>query len=356
MLERYTETVAAGEVISGGEVLAVVALLTREDVGAEGKAAFLTALARRGERSEEIAAFASALREMAVKPVVSDRVRRAGILDIVGTGGDRLNTFNISSTAALVVSAAGVPVAKHGNRAVTSKSGSADVLEALGIRIELEPEEVGEWLERYGFAFLFAPRFHPAFKHIAPARRLCAEAGQRTLFNFLGPLLNPVRPSAQLMGVSSPVLCESLARVLQSLGVARGMVVCGSVPVEAGGAEPTGAVVDELSTLGSTEVAEFYQERGFSVSTLEPGLFPLQRACLADLRGGDREFNADLTRRILSGRERGPCRDSVLLNAGAALFVAGAVDSISGGWDKAVETIDSGAAAAHLEVLVEASR
>ncbi|MGA1236043.1 MAG: anthranilate phosphoribosyltransferase [Limisphaerales bacterium] len=356
MLERYIEKVSGGGVVSDGEVAELVELLTREDIEAGSKAAFLTALAQRGERSEEIAAFASALRELAVRPVVSDRVLEAGVLDIVGTGGDRLNTFNISSTAALLVSAAGVAVAKHGNRAITSKSGSADVLEALGIRIELEPAEVGEWLERYGFAFLFAPRFHPAFKHIAPARRLCAEAGQRTLFNFLGPLLNPVRPSSQLMGVSSTALCEPLAKVLQALGVRRGMVVCGNVPLSAGGPEPSGAVVDELSTLGSTQVAEFYQEKGFSVSSLEPELFPLQRATLADLRGGDREFNAELTRRILGGQERGPCRDCVLLNAGAALFVAGVVDSVAAGWDKAMETIDSGVAMRHLGILVEASR
>jgi anthranilate phosphoribosyltransferase len=356
MIERYTEKVRGGGIISASEVAELVELLAREDVEAGSKAAFLTALAHRGESSEEIAAFAAALRELAVRPVVSDRVREGGVLDIVGTGGDRLNTFNISSTAALVVSAAGVRVAKHGNRAITSKSGSADVLEALGIRIELEPEEVGEWLERYGFAFLFAPRFHPAFKHIAPARRLCAEAGQRTLFNFLGPLLNPVRPSAQLMGVSNPSLCEPLAKVLQALGVRRGMVVCGSVPVSAGGPEPSGAVVDELSTLGSTQVAEFYQEKGFSLSNLESEMFPLQRASLSDLRGGDRDFNAQLTRRILGGQERGPCRDCVLLNAGAALFVAGVVDSVAGGWERAAETIDSGAAAAHLDVLVAASR
>jgi anthranilate phosphoribosyltransferase len=355
-LERYTEQVGRGAHLTAEEIAVLVGELTREDVGAERKAAFLTALARRGETAEEIAAFARELRERSLRPVVPPSVRDGMVLDVVGTGGDRLNTFNISTTAALAASAAGMVVAKHGNRAVTSKSGSADVLEALGVRVELTPEEVGNWLARYRFAFLLAPRFHPAFRHIGPARRLCAEAGQRTLFNFLGPLLNPVVPGAQLMGVARTELCEPMAHVLRSLGVRRGMVVCGSVPVEQGGTGEAGGFIDEISTLGPTVVSEFYQERALSTSTMEPGLFPLQPARLEALRGGDREFNAELSRRILEGTERGPCRDSVRLNAGAALFVGGAVASLIEGWERIGEVIDSGAAAAHLAALVEASR
>ena len=266
------------------------------------------------------------------------------ILDIVGTGGDRLGTFNISTTVAIVCAAAGVTVAKHGNRAVTSQAGSADVLEALGIRIDLTPAEAAaRSLRENNFAFFFAPNYHPAFKHIAPARKLCAERGQRTIFNFLGPLLNPARPSAMLVGVPRPELCEPLARVLQSLGVRRGMVVCGKV---------SGAgFLDELSTLGENTIAEFYQERGFTTSVLSPEKFPLQPATLDDLLGGDKFQNAEITRRILRGDERGPKRDAVLLNAGAALFVAGKTKSLAEGWDLAGETIDSGQADAKLAEL-----
>ena len=261
---------------------------------------------------------------------------------MVGTGGDRLGTFNISTTTAILCAAAGVTVAKHGNRAVTSQAGSADVLETLGVRIDLTPAEAALSLRERHFAFFFAPAYHPAFKHIAPARKLCAERGQRTIFNFLGPLLNPARPSAMLVGVPRPEWCEPLAHVLQSLGVRRAMVVCGAVRSERG--EGRAAVtLDELSTLGENTIAEFYQERGFAASILAPEQFPLQRAGLADLLGG--------VRRLLRGDERGPKRDAVLLNAAAALFVAGKAKSLAEGWDLAAETIDSGRAGAKLAEL-----
>jgi len=235
-----------------------------------------------------------------------------------------------------------VAVAKHGNRAVTSSVGSADVIEELGIRVDLTPADAARALREHGFAFFFAPNFHPAFKNIAPARKLCAANGQRTVFNILGPLLNPARPSAMLVGVPRPELCEPMARALQSLGVRRGMVVCGSAD---------GKYLDELSTLGENTVAEFYQERGFAVSTTAPESFPLQPATLADLRGGDKIVNAEIIRRILAGDERGPKRDAVLLNAGAGLFVAGKTKSLAEGWALAAETIDGGQAKAKLAEL-----
>jgi anthranilate phosphoribosyltransferase len=293
--------------------------------------------------------------------------RAREILDVVGTGGDRLSTFNISSTAALICAAAGVTVAKHGNRAVTSLIGGADVMEALGIPFDVTPEEAARALREQGFAFFFAPKYHPAFKHIAPARKLCAERGQRTIFNFIGPLLNPARPTAMLIGVPRPDLCEPFARVLQSLGVRRAMVVCGSVKSEvrspkSEGVEPaihanrdthpTPQHLDELSTLGPSNIAEFYQARALTSSTLLPELFPLQSATLADLRGGDRETNATIIRRVLSGEERGPKRDIALLNAAAALFVAGQARSITDGWDLAAELMDSGRALHKLQTLI----
>lgn len=343
MLEKFIPQLAAARPLADGQVRLAVEQLTDEKVPAAGKAAFLSALAQKGETPGEIAAFARELRDKSIQTPLDAETRAREILDVVGTGGDRLGTFNISTTTAIVCAAAGVTVAKHGNRAITSQAGSADVLEALGVRIDLTPVEAARSLREHHFAFFFAPNYHPAFKHIAPARKLCAERGQRTIFNYLGPLLNPARPSAMLVGVPRPELCEPLARVLQSLGVRRAMVVCGSVPAA--------GHLDELSTLGPNTVAEFYQERGFATSVLSPEQFPVQSAKLADLIGGDCKTNAEIVRRILRGEERGPKLDAVLLNAAAALFVAGKTESLVEGWDLAAEIIDDGRANAKLAEL-----
>ena len=340
MLNQLTTQLATGRALDKEQVKQAVTRLVDESVPAPTKAAFLAALATKGETAEEIAAFASELRTRSIQPPLDAETRAREILDVCGTGGDKLGTFNISTTVAIVCAAAGVLVAKHGNRAITSKSGSADVLEALGIKIDLAPAEAAQTLREHGFAFFFAPNYHPAFKHIAPARKLCAERGQRTIFNFLGPLLNPARPTAQLMGVPHHELCEPIARVLQSLGLRRGMVVCG----KGSRLESEVQTLDELSPLGENTVAEFYQERGFASSTLDPSQFPLQPVTLNDLLGGDREANAEIIRRIVRGDDRGPKRDAVLLNAGAALFVAGRVRSIGEGWELAAQVIDGGQA------------
>ena len=347
MLEVLTHQLASANALTGEEVHSAVEALVNEAVPATAKAEFLTHLARKGETTEEIAAFARELGARCVQPELDEALRAGMLLDVVGTGGDRLSTFNISTTVALVAAAAGVRVAKHGNRASTSPIGSADVMEALGIPFDLGPKEAVQSLREHGFAFFFAPKYHPAFKHIIPARKLCAERGQTTIFNFLGPLLNPARPGAALVGVPRPGLCEPLARVLQTLGMRRGMVVSGTVPGEDGAVR----YLDELSPLGPTTVAEFYQERGLACSEVLTEWFPLQPATLADLRGGDREVNAGIIRGILSGQERGPKRDAVLLNAAAALFVADRVRSLADGWELAAETIDSGKASAKLTEL-----
>ncbi len=355
MLDEYTRRVQSGQELPPAEVTEVVRLLVNPAVDAEPKAAFLTALAGRGETVPEIAAFARELRELSLELPLDARTRSGRVVDVCGTGGDRLRTFNISTTVALVVAAAGLPVAKHGNRAITSRSGSADVLEALGVRIDLSPQEAADWLRDHRFAFLFAPNYHPAFRHIAPARRLCAERGQRTVFNFLGPLLNPARPTVQLLGLPKPEWCEPIARVLQSLGVRRALVASGAVPSGPAGAAAT-AWLDELSPLGESRVAEYCHERGLSVGTLDPRMYPIQAARLEDLAGGDAVANADCARRVLQGNDRGPKRDAVLLNAGAALMVAEAAASVAEGWEVAARLIDSGAAAAKLEELQAASR
>jgi anthranilate phosphoribosyltransferase len=342
VLEKLISQLIELQPLTEPQIHAAVEELVDEKVPVAVKADFLTGLAQKGETPDEITAFARALREKSIPPPLDAETRSREILDVVGTGGDRLSTFNISTTVALLSAAAGVTVAKHGNRAVTSSVGSADVVEELGIKVDLSPAEAARALREHGFMFFFAPRFHPAFKHIAPARKLCAERGQRTIFNILGPLLNPARPSAMLVGVPQPELCKPMARALQSLGVRRGMVVCGLAE---------GKNLDELSTLGPNHIAEFYQERGFSVSSLSPEIFPLQPATLADLHGGDKVVNAEIIRRILRGEERGPKRDAVLLNSAAALFVAGQTKSLAEGWDLAGRIIDSGQANAKLEEL-----
>jgi anthranilate phosphoribosyltransferase len=351
VLAILTQQLADRQSLSDPDVARAVEALTRQDVAPESKADFLTALARKGEVVSEIAAFARELRAKSISPPLDAETRSRPMLDVCGTGGDRLNTFNISTTVALILASAGVTVAKHGNRAITSQAGSADVLEALGIRIELEPEEAARGLREHHFAFFFAPKYHPAFREIAPARKLCAARGQRTIFNFLGPLLNPVRPAAQFIGVPRPELCQPIGQVLQLLGTRRGMVVSGDV--FAGDAV---VHLDELSTLGDNCVAEFYQERGFAVSTLSPRNFPVQPADLADLAGGDRQANAQIVRRLLRGEDRGPKRDAVLLNCAAALFVAEKAASLTEGWEVGAELVDSGKALAKLEELARVWR
>jgi anthranilate phosphoribosyltransferase len=347
VLGQLSHQLAAFKELTEEEVRLAVAQLVEETVPVPEKAEFLARLAQKGETAAEITAFVREMRLRAVQPVTDGEWAETLVLDVVGTGGDHLSTFNISSTVALIAAAAGIRVAKHGNRAATSPTGSADVMEALGIPFDLGPEDAVRSLREHGFAFFFAPKYHPAFRHIIPARKLCAERGQRTVFNFLGPLLNPVRPTATLIGVPQPELCEPLARVLQSLGVRRAMVVCGAVPDGKGGAR----YLDELSTLGPTTIAEFYQERGLACSNLPLEPFPLQPATLADLRGGDRKVNAAIIRSILHGEEQGPKRDVVLLNAAAALFVAERAPSLSAGWDLAASLIDGGQARRKLEEL-----
>jgi len=349
VLEKFTRQLADAQPLSDEQIRQAVEQLADERVATVAKADFLDALAQKGETPDEIAAFVRALRDKSIPPPLDPAWRNANeILDVVGTGGDRLGTFNISTAAALICAAAGVAVAKHGNRAVTSQAGSADVLEALGVRIDLTPSEAVRSLRERQFAFFFAPAWHPAFQHIAPARKLCAERGQRTIFNYLGPLLNPARPSAMLVGVPRLELCEPFARVLQSLGVRRTMVVCGKVENPESKVQST---IDELSTLGENTVAEFYQEHGFAVSTLAPEQFPLQPATLANLIGGDRHTNAEIICRVFRGEECGPKRDAILLNAAAALFVAGKIRSLAEGWDLAAKTINSGRANMKLEEL-----
>ncbi len=297
-------------------------------------AGMLIGLKVRGEREEEIAGFARAMREAA------RLVELGGLeaLDIVGTGGDGKGTINLSTASAFVAAAAGIPVAKHGNRAASSKSGSADVLEALGVRIELEPEAVARLVREVGIGFLFARSFHPAMRHVAPVR---SELGVRTVFNLLGPLTNPARPAYFLLGVFDPALLEPMARALSALGVKRALVVHGE-----------GA--DEL-VLGENEVVEVLDTgiRRYRLHVRELGLDP---APIEALKGGTPEENAEVLRRILAGEETGPKADAVALNAGAAIYAAGRAESLRAGVERARALLSEGAPARVLERLVEESR
>jgi len=293
-------------------------------------AAFITALAIRGETVEEITGFAKAIRDRAV--TIAPQADH--LVDIVGTGGDRLNTFNISTTSAFVIAGAGGHVAKHGNRAASSRSGSADVLEALGINLEAAPDVVQDCIEDVGFGFLFAPRFHPAFKHAIVPRR---EIGIRTVFNILGPLTNPAKARRYLQGVPSAVHTEVMAQVLAELGAERAFVVHG----EDG--------MDEISICAPTRVSEVLDGR-VRTYTMAPEDAGFDRAPLESLRGGTPEDNARICVAILQG-ERGPRRDIVELNAGVALVAAGLADDVRDGVARAAESIDSGSAYEKLEAL-----
>lgn len=359
MLEQLTNGLTASRDLTESEVAIAVQHLVDESIPAETKAEFLSALARKGETPGEIAAFARELRAKAIVPPIDEETRQRGILDVCGTGGDHLNTFNISTTVAIVAASAGIPVAKHGNRSVTSQCGSADVLEELGVKIDHTPEQAAAALRETHFAFFFAPLYHPCFRHIAPARKLCAGRGQRTVFNFLGPLLNPVRPAAQLVGVAQPTLCEPLAKVLRELGIQRAMVVSGEVPPSAiaADAEPNRVRhLDELSLMGRSTVAEFFQQRALCVSSLDAGELGLTSCRLQDIAGGDRATNARLVAAVLEGSERGAKREAVLMNAGAGLFVADRVRSITEGIELAGNLIDNGNAFAKLNQLRQSSR
>ena len=299
-------------------------------------AAFLAALSTKSARAEttdEIAGCAAAMRAHATKVDTG-----MDVLEIVGTGGDNASSFNISTTTALIVASAGIKVAKHGNRAASSQSGTADCLEALGVNINQSPERCIELLKEAGMCFFFAQKYHSSMKYVGAIRR---ELGFRTVFNILGPLTNPAMPSMQLLGVYDEYLVEPLAQVLVNLGVKRGMVVYGTDKL------------DEISLSSPTRICEI-QDGWFRSYTITPEEFGFERCRKDDLKGGTPAENAEITRAILNG-EKGPKRDAVLLNAGAALYIGGKAGSMKEGIALAAELIDSGKAAETLEKIIEVS-
>jgi anthranilate phosphoribosyltransferase len=294
-------------------------------------AAILVALRIKGESVDEIAAAASVMRELSTKVAT---LASPHLIDTCGTGGDGIQTFNVSTVSALVAAAAGAKVAKHGGRSVSSSCGSADVLEALGVNVNLTPVQVASAVEEIGIGFMFAPNHHSAMKHAAPVRR---ELGVRTLFNLLGPLTNPANAKRQIMGVFSPALTVKLAQVLQQLGSEHVLVVCGADGM------------DEISFTGDSHVAELKNGQ-VSEYTINPAQFGLPVHQLASIQIDNAEQSKAMILAVLNG-ELGAARDIVLLNAGAAIYVAGLADSLAAGINKAAEVIDQGLALAKLNAL-----
>lgn len=331
MIKEAINKLSKREDLTADEMEQVMDEIMTGEASDAQKAAFLTALSMKGETIEEVTAAAKILRKHC-----EHFDNNKDVLEIVGTGGDGSNTFNISTLASIVVSAAGVPVAKHGNRAASSKCGTADCLEALGVKIDLEPEESKRVLEDINICFLFAQKYHPAMRFVGAVRR---EIGIRTLFNILGPLANPARASLQLYGVFSEELVEPLAHVLHNLGVKKGMAVYGM------------DTMDEISLSAPTKICEFDGD-DFKTYELTPEQVGLKRCEKSDLVGGDPQENAQIARDILSG-QKGPKRDAVLLNAGAALHIALEDVSIQQGIQMAKEIIDSGKGLEQLERFIE---
>ncbi len=331
-----------GRLMAGHDLTAVEASAALGDI-LQGNAtsaqiaAFAMGLRMKGETVEEMAALVRTMLLFAEPVIVPGN---ADLIDTCGTGGDRSHSINVSTIAAFVVAGAGASVVKHGNRAASSRSGSADVLEALGVAIDLGPDGVVRCVEEAGIGFCFAPRYHAASRHAIPTRR---ELGVPTVFNFLGPLANPARPRRQLVGVSDPAMAAKVAGVLRANGATRALVVYGHDGL------------DELTTTTTSTIVSLGEDGEMSTSELDPAALGLARASREDLQGGDADTNAELARRVLAGAT-GPHRDIVVLNAGAALVAAGIAADIAGGVAQAGAAIDDGRAEAALSKLVSASR
>ncbi len=334
MIQEAIGKLVEGRHLSADEAEKVMDLIMTGEATQAQIGAYLVALRMAGETPEEIAGSVRSMRARATWV----KTKHPFVIDVVGTGGDGTHTFNISTSAALVVAAAGQPVAKHGNRAVSSKSGAADVLKALGVNIEATPEKVGECIDEAGVGFLFAPMLHGAMKHAIGPRR---ELAMRSIFNVMGPLTNPARAQSQLVGVYAPELTELVADVLRQVGCQKALVVHGSDGM------------DELTLTGPSRVSEWdgSEIRTYDVTPEEAGL---ERADADALKGGEPAENADITRAILAG-ENGPKRDIVLLNAAAALIAANKAENLREGVGQAASAIDSGKAARVLSHLVEVS-
>jgi anthranilate phosphoribosyltransferase len=328
--------------LTAGDINYAMSLLLSDSTDDAMKADFLSALHRKGESVEEIVAFVQQLIDRAIDPLIDPKNLSGPMLDVCGTGGDGLDLFNVSTTIMFVLAAGGVCVVKHGNRSVTSRCGSADVLEALGVQIALPPEKLKECVERHGLCFIFARQYHPAYRAIGEMRKRLARENIRTVFNLLGPLLNPARPARQLIGVFSPRLTTIFAEALRRLGRERAWIVHGVIE--------TGEGMDDISTSGVTTFAELRKGRVTS-GLIDPRWLNIPAAPLDELRGGDAMENAGYLEGVLAGKIQGAKRDLALVNAAGGFVVAGLCNDMNEGLSRAREEIDSGRALEKLRAL-----
>jgi anthranilate phosphoribosyltransferase len=341
-MKALTRKLVNGLDLNANEINYAMSMLLSESTEDAMKAEFLMALHRKGESVEEIVAFVQQLTDRAIDPLIDPKKWSGPMLDVCGTGGDGLDLFNVSTTIMFVLAAGGAAVVKHGNRSVTSRCGSADVLEALGVQIALPPERLRECAERHGLCFIFARQYHPAFRLIAEMRQRLARENIRTVFNLLGPLLNPARPARQLIGVFSPRLTTVFADALRRLGRERAWIVHGVTE--------TGEGMDDISTSGVTTFAELSKGKVTS-GLIDPRWLNIPAAPLDELRGGDAAENAGFLEGILSGTIQGAKRDLTLVNAAGGFVVAGLCNDMNQGLVRAREAIDSGRALEKLRAL-----
>ena len=345
-MKAFIERLRSGIDLNSGDVKYAMSLLLSDATDDDTKAEFLVALHRKGESVEEIVAFVEQMIDRAIDPLIDPKALSGPMLDVCGTGGDGLDLFNVSTTIMFVLAAGGVAMVKHGNRSVTSRCGSADVLEALGVQIALPPARLKECAERNGLCFIFAREYHPAFRAIAAMRKRLARENIRTVFNLLGPLLNPARPARQLIGVFSPRLTNVFADVLRRLGRERAWIVYGVTD--------TGEGMDDISISGVTTFAELSRGR-VSSGLIDPRWLNIPSGPLDELRGGDAKENAGYLEGILSGKIQGAKRDLTLVNAAGGFVVAGLCRDMNEGIGRAREAIDSGRALEKLRVLQQFS-
>lgn len=334
LLADLTAQLRTGRELAEAEVESAALALAATDESDDSKAAFLAALANKGETASEVAAFARVFRERAVNPGVEEWAPKA--IDIVGTGGDHAGGFNVSSLVVLVLASAGVPVMKHGNRGITSKTGSADLLAGLGVALDAPPAQLRRALEQLGYVFFFAPAYHPSFRNIAPVRKLLAARGQRTVFNILGPLINPGRPAHVVLGVFARVWVEKLAGAFEVLGAGAGLAVHGSIDETRG--------IDELTTATPNHVRGFGRLRELSADWHATD-FGLTFSPFSDLQGGDLATNLAITEAVLAGRGPKGLVDTIALNAAVALWVVGKTATVKEGVEYARGLLVGGAVA-----------
>jgi anthranilate phosphoribosyltransferase len=341
-MKALIEKLRAGIDLSPEDISYSVAVLLSSTASDDLKAQFLTALHRKGESAEEIAGFVRQLVDRAIDPGLEPEKLPGPMIDVCGTGGDGLDLFNVSTTIMFVLAAGGAVVVKHGNRAVTSRCGSADVLEELGVAIDLAPDDLRECVERHGLGFIFARHYHPAFRALAEMRARLARQNTRTIFNLLGPLLNPARPARQLIGVYAPRLTTVFGEVLRQLGHRRAWVVHGL--------GEDGVGMDDISISGATTVTELVETKVTS-AVLDVNWLGIPRASVAELGGGDARENAATLEGILAGKTTGPRRDMVIANAGGAFVAAGLAYDLKGGIQLARQAMENGGALEKLRAL-----